>query len=143
MAGKSIKNLAICQARVMHLLQPKAKVLECMCKIVNLTPNHQQIQIIVEQLTSFLISNFQIKFLKKKDPTNQPRLSILLAKQITKCCMISEHYHLCTNEVRPKFVTSKHHSKHLLLSCCIIQLSFIQCLACIVYGPKQFVSLLS
>ena len=27
MAGKSIKNLAICQARVKHLLQPKAKSL--------------------------------------------------------------------------------------------------------------------
>ena len=51
MAGKSIKNLAICQARVKHLLQPKAKSLS-VCEIVNLTPNHQQIQITVEQLKS-------------------------------------------------------------------------------------------
>ena len=98
-----------------------------------------------QQLNFRFLSYLELpnQFLKKKDPTNQPKLSILLAKQITKCCMISEHYHVCTNEVRPKFVTSKHHSKHLLLNCCIIQLSFIQFLACIVYGPKQFVSLLS
>ena len=51
MAGKSIKNLAIWQARVKHLLQPKAKSLS-VCEIVNLTPNHQQIQITVEQLKS-------------------------------------------------------------------------------------------
>ena len=51
MAGKSIKNLAICQARVKHLLQPKANSLS-VCEIVNLTPNHQQIQITVEQLKS-------------------------------------------------------------------------------------------
>ena len=51
MAGKSIKNLAICQARFKHLLQPKAKSLSvCVCEIINLTPNHQQIQITVEQL---------------------------------------------------------------------------------------------
>ena len=49
MARKSIKNLAICQARVKHLLQPKAKSLS-VCELVNLTPNHQQIQITVEQL---------------------------------------------------------------------------------------------
>ena len=49
MVGKSIKNLAICQARVKHLLQPRAKSLS-VCEIVNLTPNHQQIQITIEQL---------------------------------------------------------------------------------------------
>ena len=53
MAGKSIKDLAICQARVKHLLQPKVKSLSvCVCEIVNLTPNHQQIQITVKQLKS-------------------------------------------------------------------------------------------
>ena len=51
MTGKSIKNLAIWQARVKHLLQPKAKSLS-VCEIVNLTPNHQQIQITVKQLKS-------------------------------------------------------------------------------------------
>ena len=51
MTRKSIKNLAICQARVKHLLQTKAKYLS-VCEIVNLTPNHQQIQITVEQLKS-------------------------------------------------------------------------------------------
>ena len=51
MTGKSIKNLAIFQARVKYLLQPKAKSLS-VCEIVNLTPNHQKIQIIVEQLKS-------------------------------------------------------------------------------------------
>ena len=53
MAGKSIKNLTLCQARVKHLLQLKAKSLSvCVCEIVNLSPNYQQIQITVEQLKS-------------------------------------------------------------------------------------------
>ena len=42
-------------------------------------------------LYTFLISNLEIEFLKKEDPTNESGLDILLVQEISECRLVGEY----------------------------------------------------
>jgi len=66
------------------------------------------------------ISNFEIKFLKKEDPTNELGLRILLKNLVSKRRMFGEYGGVGPKYVWTKFFHYKHYSQEFLLSCSIV-----------------------
>jgi hypothetical protein len=56
-----------------------------------------------------LIKNLNIKFLKKKDPTNQTWYSFLLTQEILDGCVIGVNNDLRVHDVRSEFFEGEYH----------------------------------
>jgi hypothetical protein len=61
-------------------------------------------------LHPLFITNFNIKFLEKKDPTNQMWFSFLLSQEILDGCVIGVNNDLRVHDVRSEFFESEYHS---------------------------------
>jgi hypothetical protein len=59
-------------------------------------------------LHPLLITNFNIKLLKKKDPTDQTWFSILLSQEILDGCVIGVNNDLRVHDVRSEFFEGEH-----------------------------------
>jgi hypothetical protein len=57
---------------------------------------------------NLLIANFNIKFLDKKDATNQTWFSFLLSQEILDGCVIGAHNDLQVHDVRSEFFEGKY-----------------------------------
>jgi hypothetical protein len=55
------------------------------------------------------ITNFNIKLLEKKDPTNQAWFSFLLSQEILDGCVIGVNNDLRVHDVRSEFFESEYH----------------------------------
>jgi hypothetical protein len=60
-------------------------------------------------LHPFLITNFNIELLEKKDPTNQSWFSILLSQEILDGRMIGVNNNLRVHDVRSEFFKGEYH----------------------------------
>jgi hypothetical protein len=60
-------------------------------------------------LHPLLIMNFNIKFLEKKDPTDQTRFSILLSQEILDGRVIGVSNDLRVHDVRSEFFEGEYH----------------------------------
>ncbi|KAB2595504.1 hypothetical protein D8674_030954 [Pyrus ussuriensis x Pyrus communis] len=127
-------HLNFFQARPQTPFQPQqqqapSKSLEdLISSLANSTQSHQQktdkaIENLERQmsyhyiLASFLIPDFNIKFLKKKNPTDKPRLCFLFRDQVPQSCMIriNDYFrHEATRPLKPK---------HVKLNICVIEYS--------------------
>jgi len=66
------------------------------------------------------ISDFEIKLLKKEDPTNESGLPILLKHSVLKCRMVCEYGGFGPKQVWMKIFQCKHYSQELFLGCSIV-----------------------
>jgi hypothetical protein len=60
-------------------------------------------------LHTLLITNFNIKLLEKKDPTDQSWFSILLSQEILDGRVIGVNNHLQVHDVRSEFFKGEYH----------------------------------
>ena len=93
-------------------------------------------------LTSLLILDLQIEFLKEENPSNQSRFGLFLGQQVLQCGMVRVDNDLAAQDIRPKLLQSKENRLQLLLHSRVVKLSVGERLACVTYGSRLFVDLL-
>ena len=90
-------------------------------------------------LTSLLILDLQIEFLKEENPSNQLRFGLFLGQEVLKYGMVRVDNDLAAQDIRPKLLQSKDYRQQLLLRSRVVKLSVGERLACVTYGSRLFV----
>ena len=78
------------------------------------------------------VLNFQVKFLKQKNPSDKSYLSILFGQEILQSGMICKDDYIRPSQVCSKFFKGIDHCQQFFLYSSIVSLCFIQSFACII-----------